>query len=144
MEEILPALTHVINLSIKNQEYPECYKRSKIVPLIKKPEDDPLNPKSYRPVSLLPILSKVLERAVFVQIEEYTESNKLLHPSNHGGRGNHSTTTAMIEMHDQWANAVDKGDIVGCMMLDLSAAYDMASHSLILGKLRIYGFKTVL
>ena len=94
MEEILPALTHVINLSIKNQEYPECYKRSKIVPLIKKPDDDPLNPKSYRPVSLLPVLSKVLERAIFVQIEEYTENNKLIHPSHHAYRSNHNTTTA--------------------------------------------------
>ena len=141
MEEILPALTHVINLSITNQEYPECYKKSKIVPLIKKPEDDPLNPKSYRPVSLLPILSKILERAVFVQIEEYTESNKLIHPSHHGGCGSRSTTTAMIEMHDQCASALDKGEIVGCMMLDLSAAYDLASHNLILEKLKIYGFQ---
>ena len=47
----------------------------------------------------------------------------------------------MIEMHDQWTSAVDKGDIVGCMMLDLSAAYDLASHSLILDKLRVYGFQ---
>ena len=141
MEEILPAITHVINLSIQHQEFPDCYKRSKIIPLIKKSDDDPLNPKSYRPVSLLPILSKILERAVFVQIEEYIEKNKLLHPSHHGGRAHHSTTTAIIEMHDQWVEAVDKGDMVGCMMLDLSAAYDLANHSLILDKLRMYGFE---
>ena len=141
LEEILPALTHVINLSLKNQEFPDCYKRSKIIPLIKKSNDDPLNPKSYRPVSLLPVLSKVLERAVFVQIEEYIENNRLLHPSHHGGRASHSTTTAIIEMQDQWVDAVDKGDMVGCMMLDLSAAYDLANHSLILEKLRIYGFQ---
>ena len=92
-------------------------------------------------MSLLPVLSKVLERAVFVQIEEYIEENKLLHPSHHGGRASHSTTTAMIEMHDQWAEAVDRGDMVGCMMLDLSAAYDLANHNLILDKLKVYGFE---
>ena len=75
IDEILPALTHIINLSIANQEFPRIYKRSKIVPLLKKPKDDPLNPKFYRPVSLLPILSKILERAVFVQIEKYIEGN---------------------------------------------------------------------
>ena len=47
----------------------------------------------------------------------------------------------MIEMHVQWASALDKGELVGCMMLDLSAAYDLASHNLILEKLKIYGFQ---
>ena len=57
------------------------------------------------------------------------------------GCAHHSTTAAIIEMHDQWVEAVDKGDMVGCMMLDLSAAYDLANHSLILDKLRMYGFE---
>ena len=99
---------------------------SKIVPLLKKSDADPLSPKSYRPEALHPILSKFFESAVFVQIEEYIEKNKLLHPINHGGRAKHSTTTAIIEMYDQWVNAVDEGNMVGCTMLDLSAAYDMA------------------
>ena len=122
LDEILPAITHVVNLSIKNNEFPKCYKMSKIVPLLKKSDADPLSPKSYRPVALLPILSKFFENAVFVQIEEYIEKNKLLHPINHGGRDKHSTTTAIIEMYDQWLNAVDEGNMVGCTMLDLSAA----------------------
>ena len=140
IEEILPALTHVINLSLTNQEFPRIFKQSKIVPLLKKPKDDPLNPKFYRPVALLPIMSKILERAVFIQIEHYVEDNGLLHPSHHGGRACHSTTTAIIEMYDQWLEAVDKGNIAGCMMLDLSAAYDLANHQVILDKLKLYGF----
>lgn len=84
IEEILPALTHVVNLSLKNQEFPRVYKQSKIIPLLKKPKDDPLNPKFYRPVSLLPIMSKILERAVFIQIEKYISENELLHHASWG------------------------------------------------------------
>ena len=80
IEEILPALTHVINLSIANQEFPRIYKQSKIIPLLKKPKDDPLNPKYYRPVALLPILSKILEQAVFIQEgEQGTVQQQLLY-----------------------------------------------------------------
>ena len=139
--EILPALTHVVNLSLSTQELPAIYKQSKIIPLLKKPKDDPLNPKFYCPVALLPIMSKILERAVFIQIERYISENDLLHPCHHGGRAWHSTTTALIELYDQWLEAVDNGDIAGCMMLDLSAAYDLANHNLILRKLELYGFE---
>ena len=100
-----------------------------------------MNPKFYRPVSLLPILSKILERAVFIQIESYISENDLLHPCHHGGCAWHSTTTALIELYDQWLEAVDNDNIVGCMMLDLSAAYDLANHDLILRKLELYGFE---
>ena len=141
IDEILPAITHVVNLSLMNQEFPLSYKQSKIIPLLKKPKDDPLITKFYRPVALLPIMSKILERAAFIQIEKYIETNNLLHPSHHGGRAWHSTTTAIIEMYDQWMEAVDKGNMAGCIMLDLSAAYDLADHDLILKKLELYGFE---
>ena len=118
IEEILPALTHVVNLSLKSEIFPQIYKKAKIIPLLKKPQADPLNPQFYRPVSLLPILSKVIERAVFRQMEEYLHANDLLHPSHHGGRPWHSTTTAIIELQDQWLQAIDRGDMAGCMMLD--------------------------
>ena len=58
-------------------------------------KSDVLNSKNYRPVAILPILSKLVERAVFVQMIEYFESNNLLHPNHHGFRANHSTTTAL-------------------------------------------------
>ena len=86
-------------------------------------------------MALLPITSKILERAVFIQIEKYISENDLLHPCHHGGRAWHSTTTAIIELYDRWLEAVDNGNIAGCMMLNLSAAYDLASHDLILQKL---------
>ena len=58
-QQIVPAVTHIINLSIQTSTFPSSWKYSKIIPLFKK--DDPLEPKSYRPVAILPIISKVLE-----------------------------------------------------------------------------------
>ena len=87
IEDILPALTHIINLSLTNLDFPNTWKLAKMVPLLKKYE--PLNPMNYRPVVLLPIWSKILERVVFKQEVEYVEENRLLHPSHHGSRSGH-------------------------------------------------------
>ena len=78
-KEMLPAITHIVNLSISKQQFPQSWKMAKVVPLLKK--GDPLQPKNYRPVSLLPIFSKILEKAVFTQLVGYLESNKLLNPN---------------------------------------------------------------
>ena len=100
--EITPALTHIINLSISTSTFPKVYKWSKVTPLLKKSTLDPILPSSYRPVNQLVGLSKILERCVFGQLVEYLEENSLLHPNQHGGRAGHSTTTTLIQMHDQW------------------------------------------
>ena len=138
VEDIAPALTHVINLSITSMIFPNVWKLAKLIPLLKK--GDPLCPSNYRPVALLSVLSKVLERVVFMQVVEYMESNGLIHPSHHGSRPRHSTCTAIIEMYDSWVNSVEKGDMAGVMMIDLSAAFDLVDHHLLLQKLQLMGF----
>ena len=119
-KDILPALTHIVNLSIRDASFPTSWKRAKVVPLLKK--GDTLDPKNYRPVALLPILSKVLERAVFVQLMQYLDTNSILHPNHHGSRKGHSTTTALIQMYDSWVQSVEEGEMARVMMVDLSAA----------------------
>ena len=138
IDNILPALTQVINLSLTTHSFPENWKLAKIIPLFKK--NDPLQPKNYRPVALLPVLSKILERVVFKQITEYLDVNKLLHPSHHGSRAGHSTTTAIIEMYDSWINGMEQNEMSAVMMLDLSAAFDLVNHNLLLEKLKLMGF----
>ena len=137
--EILPAITHIINISINQGTFPMIWKQAKVIPLLKK--GDSLSPKNYRPVALLPIFSKILEKAVFIQIVEYLDHNKLLHPNHHGSRSGHNTATALIQMYDQWIEEVDEGKMVGVMMVDLSAAFDMVDHPLLLGKLRLLGLE---
>ena len=68
---------------------------------------------------MLNSVSKVLEQAVFLQMIGYFESNKLLHPSHHGFRAGHSTTSALNEMIDKWADAFDKGQESAVITLDI-------------------------
>ena len=96
--EIVPALTHIINTSIQTAVYPTSYKTSKIIPLLKDSKLDKLDPRSFRPVALLPVASKVLERAVFLQVVDYMTTHNLLHPNHHGFRAHHNVTTAILQM----------------------------------------------
>ena len=102
---ILPALTHIMNLSIEKQCFPTKWKTAKVIPLLKK--GDPLNPKNYRPVAILPVISKILERVVFNQIVQYMEKNELLHPNHNGFHSGHSTTTCLLQMYDRWVDALE-------------------------------------
>jgi hypothetical protein len=124
-EEILPAITHIINLSISHGTFPAIWKQAK----------------NYRPVALLPIFSKILVKAVFLQIVQYLDKNNLLHRNHHGSRSGYNTATALIQMYDQWTEEVDDGKMVGVMMVDLSAAFDMVDHPLLLAKLRLFGLE---
>ena len=137
--DVLPAITHIINLSLYQSQFPNIWKQAKVVPLLK--SGDTLTPKNYRPVALLPILSKVLEKVVFLQIVEYLDSNNLVHPNHHGSRQGHSTATALLQMYDQWVEEVEDDKLVGVMMVDLSAAFDMVDHPLLLEKLRLFGLE---
>ena len=137
--EIIPALTHIVNLSLFQSTFPSVWKHSKVVPLLKK--NDPLIPKNYRPVALLPILSKILEKIVFLQLVEYLDEHKLLSPNHHGSRQFHNTATALIQMYDQWIEELEDGKLVGIMMIDLSAAFDMVDHQLLLEKLKLFGLQ---
>ena len=103
--EITPAITHIINLSIMTKQFPETWKNSKIVPIFKK--DDPLNSQNYRPIALIPIMAKILEKIVAKQILKFLSENSLINPCHHAYRPQHNTTTAMIQMIDEWTQAID-------------------------------------
>ena len=138
LEDILPSLTRIINLSLNSSTFPDSWKKAKVIPLLKK--GDPLDPKNYRPVALLSVMSKVLEKVIFMQVMDYLENHAILHPSHHGSRPKHSTCTAIIEMHSSWIEAIENGDMAAVMMLDLSAAFDLVTHDLLLQKLELMGF----
>ena len=135
--ELTPVLTHIINLSIINEVFPSIWKCAKVIPLHKK--DEVIYPKNYRPVSLLPIPSKILERAIFLQLIDYLESFDLLHPSHHGFRAKHNTSTALLQMVDIWLEALEDNEVSAVVLLDMSAAFDVVDHQILLDKLHLFG-----
>ena len=137
--ELTPAITHIINLSIESGIFPKGWKIAKVVPLHKK--EDPTLPKNYRPVALLPILSKILEKALFLQTVKYLEENNILHPSHHGFRSGHNTCTALIEMYDSWIEAIENDEISATVLIDMSAAFDLVDHKILMDKMKLYGFQ---
>ena len=110
-KDILSPLTHIINISMLRSKFPSIWKNAKVVPLLKK--GDPLIAKNYRPVALLPIFSKILERVVFNQLVNYLDYNSLMHPNHRGSRSGYSTATALIRMYDTWAEEVDSNNMWG-------------------------------
>ena len=138
-KHIVPSVCHIINLSIQNKKFPTKWKIAKVVPLYKG-KGSKFDTKNHRPVAILPILSKVLERAMFKQVLRHMDGNNLFNPSHHAYRSFHSTTTAMIQMYDTWIEAAEDGDLAGVCMLDMSAAFDVVDTRLLLEKMKLYGF----
>jgi len=114
-------LLRLINDCLDKETFPTCWKHAKIVILIKGKNKDPLNPKSYRPVSLLPVLGKVLEEVICNILE--SDSGDKLSPNQHGFRPEKGTGTALKEV-ESWTKNNNNGKyVLGCF-LDISGAFD--------------------
>ena len=94
--------------------------------------------KNYRPVANLPVLSKVQERVMFIKLVRYLDQNKFFNPSPHGYKSFHSTTTAMPQMCGMWVTSLEKGELAGVVMEDMSSAFDVVDTKLLLQQLRLY------
>jgi hypothetical protein len=130
-------LTHVINLSLIQGVVPDDLKSARVVPIFKK--SDTTSVGNYRPVSILSILSKIYEKVVYDQVESYFKVNKLLYKFQSGFRSGFSTDTCLIHLTDYIRLEMDKGNLVGMILLDLQKAFDTVNHSILLMKLSAAG-----
>ena len=105
---------------------------AKVFPLYKK--DDRTDPQNYRPISVLPAISKVCERVVFEQLYGYLNSNGLLTKYQSGFRSLHSTVTALLHLTNNWYLNIDKGMTNLIVLLDLAKAFYTASHKYFIKK----------
>ena len=132
-EVISPILAKVINLGYQEATFPDCMKIATIKALHKKEDSD--NISNYRPISILPTLSKVFERAATDQLVEHLEKNNLLSKHQHAYRKGHSTQTCLVEVINYLYKLFDHKKYAAVISLDLSKAFDSISHQLMLNKL---------
>jgi hypothetical protein len=134
----LNTITTIINKSLETGVFPEQWKRAVIKPIPK--TQHPLSYKDLRPISILPFMSKILEKVVAEQMTEYLESNGILPSKQSGFRKGRSTSTALADVVDDILAAQDIGEGSLLVLLDFSRAFDTIDTTLLLSKLAFYGF----
>ena len=137
---LLSPITRLVNRIITTQKIPRELKLAKVTPIFK--TGDRNNPSNYRPISVLPLISKVLERTVADQLMNHLETNSLLADAQYGFRKKHSTATCLLQLTEEIRRSLDVKKAVGVVALDLSKAFDSIDHQLLLTKLPSFGIRT--
>ena len=132
LDILLPNITSLINKSLALGKVPACFKKALVKPLIKKSTLDPEELKNYRPISNLPFLSKVLEKVVAKQLNEYMSANNLHEKMQSAYKKGHSTESALLRVQNDILLDLDKKKGVILVLLDLSAAFDTIDHDILL------------
>ena len=136
LHALLPTLMHLINASIRDREVPLAMKQAIITPILKKPSLKTNELSSYRPVSNLSFISKILERVICDQLTKYLNENELHHYYQSAYRAHHSVETALVKVQNDIVKAIDQKKHVVLVLLDLSAAFDTVDHGILLQRLR--------
>lgn len=138
---IAKPLCYVINLCLKSGSVPEDFKIGKITPIFKSGSKHHLD--NYRPITVLPVCSKILERCVHMQLTKHLEEHKLLSSQQFGFRKGRSTEIAATLFLDKIRKNMDSGKLTGAIFIDLSKAFDTLSHNQIIANLNSYGIHDI-
>lgn len=137
--EISNPLTLIINQSFSSGIFPDTLKNAKVIPLFK--QNDSTLMQNYRPISLLPSISKVIERIIHNQLTTYFNDLSLFYKSQYGFRTGHSTELAALELINRNLEQMDNNNIPLNIYIDLSKAFDTLDHEILLYKLNYYGLR---
>ena len=140
-QNFIVPITHVMNLSIINGVVPNELKVAKVVPIYKSGDRRLIN--NYRPVSVLPCFSKILEKLMYNRISNFIHKHNLLNEYQFGFRQKRSTNQALIVLLDKITAALENGDIVLGVFLDFSKAFDTVDHQILLNKMYKYGIRGI-
>ena len=136
----LEQLVYLINMSLQQGVFPYDLKIAKVIPIFK--SGDVKLVTNFRPVSVLPIISKNFERVVYNKVLKHINDNNILYKYQFGFRHNHGTSLALIELVDKIMSALEQGDTVLGVFMDFSKAFDTVDHDILCKKLSVYGINS--
>jgi exonuclease III len=132
-------LSYLINISFEQGTFPTILKKSVVKPIFKKGNKSELG--NYRPITLIPVIAKIYERAMHNRIESFLDKFNILRDEQNGFRKKKSTTLACFKLNNIVTDCIDKGIPVGVLLLDMTKAFDTVCHDQLLSKLERYGIR---
>ena len=138
---ISPVICNIINRSISSGVFPDSLKIAKVVPIYK--HGSRTNIVNYRPISLLPVISKILEKVVHRQIYTYLCKHNILFSDQYGFRNGKSTVNAMVKFMHNLYSSLDSGSLVFSIFLDFKKAFDCVNHEILMSKMHHYGIRGI-
>ena len=131
-------ISEICNLSIKYSVFPTHCQIAKLKPLFKK--DSTTLPKNYRPISLVPLISKIFEKVVHDQTQPFLDESKILYKFQSGFRRSFSTDSCLSYLSNKIANGFESGLHTGMILIDLQKAFGTIDHEILINKLEFLGF----
>ncbi|XP_060518428.1 uncharacterized protein LOC132697153 [Cylas formicarius] len=135
--QLLPHITYIINKCLSTNKFPKSWKYANVIPVPK--TSQPLYVSQFRPTSILPTISKVLEKVGEKQLGDFTARHNILPPTQSGFGAHYGTNMALLKVCDDIIRANDVGLNTCLILLDYSKAFDTLDHGLLLAKLKYYG-----
>ncbi len=135
---ILPSpLSQIFNLSMSQRLFPDCWKIARVAPIFKTGSKD--DQSNYRPISVLPVVSRLFEKLIFDQMYSHLNNNKLLYSKQSGFRLLHSVLSCLLKCTNDWYLNIDRGEFTSITFIDLKKAFDTVNHEILLKKIYFYG-----
>ena len=136
---LVPHLVYMFNLSFSLNTFPDCWKKATVIPLFK--SGDRTDVSNYRPISLLPLPGKLIEKIVHKRVLSFLEARKVLSEKQNGFRSGYSTTTAVADLTDDFFSAINNNEVSLSVFVDLRKAFDTVCHTTLCKKIEKYGIR---